>query len=523
MTKKSNSTHLPCPCGGSSDAYAEYEDGHGFCFSCSKPFNHKKLKPEDLDKKFVDGYRSISAKTCEFMGIHSYVDEDDNVIFREYEGPTGSKFRRCPKEDFWVKGKVPALGGTNLWNPGSSHYVTVVEGEEDAAAFHEIMNTGKTVYPVVWLASASIPSSGRKSIHNYLSKFETVKVAIEDDKPGQRAKEILRELLPNKIREVPMVKHKDTNAFLMAGDADEFKRSWNNAPLFTPDNIFHTEEEFQGILNNNEVESYVETPFEELNDKIKGLSLNFVTLVTGSEGIGKTEFLRALEYKVISEDIPIAVLHQEETKKTFLKKMAGYKLKKDCCDPDSPVDNKEILRAVKELSGNFKKLWYFEFKTDPDVLAIMEQVKYLVHVCGVKYIFIDPINQFDPVDETRRVDFLDELSKKMAKFVSANPVGIVWTAHVNDDGSVRDSRMIAKSAGVRISLDRDVMSDEETERNRLAISVSKNRPFGSSGNAGYAVWDTESKTMTSPEDYYEDSETRIKTVAYQDKSEIIPF
>ena len=31
-------THLPCPCGQSSDAYAVNGDGWGTCFSCSKRF-----------------------------------------------------------------------------------------------------------------------------------------------------------------------------------------------------------------------------------------------------------------------------------------------------------------------------------------------------------------------------------------------------------------------------------------------------------------------------------------------------
>jgi twinkle protein len=32
-------THLPCPCGQSSDAYSINDKGWGKCFSCGKNFN----------------------------------------------------------------------------------------------------------------------------------------------------------------------------------------------------------------------------------------------------------------------------------------------------------------------------------------------------------------------------------------------------------------------------------------------------------------------------------------------------
>lgn len=487
--------HGACPCGESSDAYTEYEDGHGFCYSCNKPFFQANTKPEQFEKVFFDGYRGISKATCEFLGIYTYVDEDNNPIFREYTDPNGSKFRRLPKEGMWQQGKYPPLGGTHLWNAGSYHYITVVEGEEDAAAFHEMMNDKKTVHPVVWLTSASIPKKGRQFIYDYLSKFETVKLAIEDDDPGKAAKALLCEMLPNKIKEVSLTKHKDANDYLLAGDKEEFKRAWQNAQVFTPDNIYHTEEDVAVVLTNEEVESYTETPFDELNDVIRGLPMNHVTLITGQEGIGKTEFLRALEYETLRSGHPIAVMHQEETKKTLYKKLASYELMQNCNDPDAPVDNREVLSAIAKASDNFNNLFVFEFKQDPDVNTIIEQVNYLVHVCGARYIFIDPINQFDPVDDTPKVEFLDDLSKRLAKYAANNPVAIVWTAHVNDEGKTRDSRMISKSCSIRIDLQRDLMAEEKGDRNQLAMFVSKNRPFGKTGFAGIAYYNEEAGTV----------------------------
>lgn len=513
--------HGPCPCGESSDAYTEYEDGHGFCYSCNKPFGLTQLKPEQLERKVVDGYRGISSAACEALGIYSYVDKDDNVLFREYNDPNGRKFRRCPKEGFWVEGKVPPLGGTHLWNAGSYHYITVVEGEEDAAAFWDMMNKGKkTTQPVVWLTSASVPKKGRQFIYDYLSKFETVKLAFESDEAGSNAKSVLREMLPNKIREVSLTKHKDANDYLLAGDEQEFKRAWDNALIFTPDNIYHTQEDIEKVLDNEEVESYIETPFSELNDKIRGLPLNHVTLITGQEGMGKTEFLRALEYEVVRSGVPVGILHQEETKKTTLKKLASYELMQDCSDPDAPIDKKDLMDALTKITNKFQNLFVFEFKQDPDVNTILEQINYLVHVCGVRYVFIDPINQFDPVDgTTTKVEFLDDLSKRLAKYVANHPLGLVWTAHVNDEGRTRDSRMIAKSCSIRIDVFRDLMSEDRNERNELNLFVSKNRPYGETGYAGKVFWNTVTKTIEDEWEY--DDEGGDDSLPFEASEEVV--
>jgi hypothetical protein len=273
-------------------------------------------------------------------------------------------------------------------------------------------------------------------------------------------------MLPNKIREVSLTKHKDANDYLTSGDSNEFKQAWNNAAIFTPDNIFHTEADVLAVLENDEMESYFQTPFPDLNEVIRGIPLNHVTLLTGMEGLGKTEILRAFEYKALSEDVAIGVLHHEETKKTLYNGLACYELGKNARDPDAQLPIKDVLGAVKDATGDFKNLFVFEFKRDPTVDEVIEQLNYLVYVCGVKYVFIDPINQFDPVDgDQSKVDYLDSLSKKVEKYVANNPLGVVWTAHVNDEGQTRN------------------------------ISVSKNRPFATTGKAGVAVFDTKTFTM----------------------------
>jgi hypothetical protein len=457
------------------------------------------VKPEDLERKFVDGFRGIPIKTCEKLGIYTYVNEMDQPVFREYVYPEGSKFRRIHDKQFWVKGTMPPLGGMELWNAGSSHYVTVVEGEEDGAAAHYMLNHGKqNPEPVVWLTSATIPAKHRAAIYDYLSQFQTVKLAIENDVAGKAAKELLCQMLPNKIREVSLTKYKDANDYLINDAMKEFKQAHTNALIYTPDNIFHTEDDVLEILSNPDSGAYYTTPFDDLNEKVRGISLNHVTLLTGMEGLGKTEILRALEVEALRQGIAIGVLHHEEPKDTLYKGLACYALGKNARDPDAPVDIDEVMNGLKDLTHNFENLFVFEFKKDPDVNDILEQVNYLVHVCGCKYVFFDPVNQFDPIDDKQtKVQFLDSLSKKMEKYVVNNPCGIVWTAHINDEGGTRDSRMIGKACSVRIKIERDLMEEDDMLRNTTRLYVSKNRPFAKTGPAGAILFDEETFTCLS--------------------------
>ena len=71
----------------------------------------------------------------------------------------------------------------------------------------------------------------------------------------------------------------------------------------------------------------------------------------------------------------------------------------------------------------------------------------------------------------------------LEKMVVDKDVCLIMTAHVNDNGQTRDSRMIEKAASIRIELDRDHMSPDPILRNTTKMSISKNRPFSNTGLA----------------------------------------
>ena len=489
---------LPCPFDGceSSDAYHIFDDDTSYCFSCQRG-DYKRQKPSDLEKGYGD-FRGVSAATQERLGFLNYYDKEGNVLFREYKYPNGnSKFRDVVPKRFWVtgSGRLPKIAGPHIWNAGSSKTVVVVEGEEDAGSAMELLDL-----PVYWLTSASI-GVNREEIYNALKPFSKIVLAFESDPAGENAKSIIGNMLPGQVFEASLTKYKDANEYLINGAGKEFFWAVLNAKKFTADFVYNTDADFDKIIFDESTSVVVPTPFQSLNNLIKGLPLGRIVLLTGMEGLGKTEILRAMEYKVLKDhpEYSISITHHEESKRDVLTGLACYELQKNCRDPDNPVPNEEISGAIRTINSN-GKLHLTEIGTDASTVAeVMERFNYLATVCGVQYFFVDPINQFTPPDDgaTNLVSFLDGLSKAMAKFVVERNVCCVWTAHVNDDGQTRDSRMISKMAGIRIDIGRDPMAEDEEVRNRTHLYVPKNRPFSKTGGAGTVVFDMDTFTIQS--------------------------
>ena len=109
-------SHIPCPCGKSSDAYTDYGD-HGKCFSCGKGFKFNQMEPLDKvpeESRQIIPLRGINADTLRKYNVVTRVVEDNpvSVIF-PYKAGAFEKFRLLNKKHFYSKGKhVPGLFGT---------------------------------------------------------------------------------------------------------------------------------------------------------------------------------------------------------------------------------------------------------------------------------------------------------------------------------------------------------------------------------------------------------------------------
>jgi len=156
-----------------------------------------------------------------------------------------------------------------------------------------------------------------------------------------------------------------------------------------------------------------------------------------------------------------------------------------------------VLSAVDKITSK-ENLYQFTLGVDEDPLTILDQIRYFSEVCGCKYVFFEPIQDlgYSRQSDSSLEQFLSELSTKLARLAAELGVGIITIAHENDDGQVRDCRMIAKRASLVVRLERDKEATDMTERKTTTLRITKNRPVGNVGYAGQLLFDADSFTLS---------------------------
>lgn len=518
------STHETCPSCGHNECYTVFADGNGYCHSCLKSnIKNKKDKPMLPDSELdfeVRGYRGVDKKTAEFYGILTGVTKKGEEVSRVYPYPHAPKTRILPKDFTHNKGfKNDHLFGMDKFNEGSSKVLTIVEGEDDVPSAFEMLGSK---WPVVGMAGGSAKQVLKNpKCRKFIESFESIVLATDGDDAGDAAAETFSRTFPNRCYRVAMTKHKDPNEYLQAGDKSDFLYAWINRKKYVPENIFNTPEQFREILKSDKGSMYLPTGIKDFDAKGLGLFQGYWTLFQAPEGIGKTEFMRMLEYNILENHptVPIAVMHLEETKKRTLLGLASYVLKKDVTLQDTKtivndkgeeeivylpsyngVEEAQVMEAIDSFTHR-ENFYQFTLGVDDDPEAILDQIRYFSEVCGVRYVFFEPIQDlgYSRQDDSSLEQWLSSLSTKLARLCSELGVGVVSIAHENDDGQIRDCRMIGKRAGVVVKLERDKQSTDDDSRNTTTLTILKNRPVGNTGFAGQLLFKPSSFTLEEKE------------------------
>jgi twinkle protein len=492
-------THQPCPDCGSSDALSRYPDGHTYCFSCNKSRrgNGELMEASpNAEYKFF-GHRSISPKTFEYYGAYTeFVDEKPTKIGFVYPNKS-IKFRAIDRKEFWSEGPMNEAGcfGTDRFDAGSKETVTIVEGEYDALATHEITR-GNTA--TISVRSASSAKRDATRDYEFINSFSKIILAFDSDEPGQTAARSVASLFDfNKVYHVKLNRHKDANAYLEANEADEFVNAWKAARRYAPDNIISTLPEFAKSLQKAKEDIIGTYPFEGLQSRLYGLARGETCVFKGDEGIGKTEIFRAMEHHLLTTTKSnIGIIHLEEDNGTTLRALAGYALNSPVVLPDSNVSNSDVLDALSSLGGEHGRINVHSSFDIEDENAIIDNIRYLVSAANCDFIFMDHISWLatgqDDEDERKKLDRISQRFKLLAKELR------FWfgmISHVNDQGKTRGSRNITKVANTVIHLSRDLVNPDENIRNTTYFSIEKARLGGNTGPAGSAIFDKETYTL----------------------------
>lgn len=481
----------PCPSCTSSDAYHEYDDGHGYCFSCETYFPPVNKEPQ-YTYEFI-AHRGIPKLAMEFFGIKTKINKDGMALSQHFVYPNNATKVRYwdRKEFFWTTDGDPStagLFGRDKFSAGSHKYVTICEGEYDAAALWQVLKS-----PVVSIQSAGTGKRDCSVDYDWLNSFDRIYLAFDNDAMGRNCAANVAKLFDyNKVFLVKFTKYKDANDYVKAGESEDLRNIWWNSKRYLPEAIVSSFTDFQAILTEVHKPS-VSYPFPTLTEMTYGLRTGESVLITALEGVGKTEVMHSIEYHLLREtDDAIGAIFLEEPKRRHLQAVAGIHLQKPVHLPTCGVSDLEILEAIKQACRVDDRLHVYGHFGSDDPEVLLDNIRFLVSVRNCRWIMLDHIGMAVSGllgDDERRA--LDYLSTRLEMMVKELDFGLLLVSHVNDTGLTRGSRMISKICDIRIDLFRDLEGGSTTTN----VIVSKNRFSGKTGPAGNLVFNPITYTL----------------------------
>lgn len=509
-------SHLPCPSCGSSDAYAEYSDGHGYCFSCryTQPSTQNTRKKRtgkmagalltDLTRYPTLTKRKLSADTIRKFGYKSTTIAGVSWHVAPYynaDGELAAQHLRGPEKQFRWRGCTQGLQlfGQHLWPKGGKRII-VTEGEIDCMSVSQIMENR---WPVVSIPSGvNSAAQAFKDNMEFLESYDKVIICFDNDGPGQKAaREVAPLLSPSKacIAQLPL---KDPSDMLVAGRTKELMSCMWNAQEYRPDGILDGPSLWEALSKDPEVG--LATPFEGLNAATLGVRKGELWLFTAGSGIGKSTIVHEIAYKFLMQDgQKIGVMALEESKRRTAERYLGIYLNRPIHLNREGVSQAQLEDAFKSTIGAEPcRFELYDHFGSTNIDTLINKIRYMFVGLGVDIVVLDHISitvsglEGNEISEGERRT-LDILMTKLRSLIEETGKTIIAVSHLKrpeqgkswNEGreprltDLRGSASLEQLSDVVVALHRN-QSDTE-QANRAGILVLKNRPVGITGSAGH--------------------------------------
>lgn len=509
--------HEPCPDCGSSDAFARYADGGGYCFSCehveggraqaaSTPSAHS-ATPSD----WIEGdYRPIKSRglteeTCRkfvykvgklrdgsFCHLASYFDKDGKLV--------AQKVRPPDKANMFVQGALKdALLFGQFVNRSKGKRVIVTEGEIDCMSVSQMLGHKWAVVSVKRGAAAA--AKDLKEQLEWLESFDEVVLMFDSDDPGhQAAAECVQLFSPGKVR-VARLPLKDPSDMLMAGRVGEVTEAIFEARVYRPD----------GVKSLREISDVAKAPIatglpwylSALTELTYGRRLGEIAIIGGGTGCGKTDFVsEQVCYDVMTLGEKVGLFFFEQQNFETARRLAGKHASKGFHIPGEDWTQDQLNKAVDDLAETDRVFLYNHFgQTDWDV--VKSRIRFLAKSEGVKLFYIDNLTALaDPSNER---ESLETMMGEVAGLAQEMNIWVFLVSHLStpegksheEGGHVslkhfKGARAIGFWVSFAFGLERNKVAEDPDERRRARLTVVKDRYTGrAEGEAVELVYDRE--------------------------------
>lgn len=497
--------NLPCPnpeC-GSSDAYATYDDGHGYCFSCT---HHTQGDTDDMQAKQraprglglipeSDIYyselprrhlrKSTLAKYS--YGIATHKGETVHVAnYHDEKGAICAQKIRTSDKGFTVLGdlKRATLFGQNLWGSGGRR-VVITEGEVDCLSVAQAQGLD---WPTLSVPNGA--AGAKKAIQKqltYLSSFDEVVLFFDNDDAGRAAVESCVGLFaPGKVKVATAAPHKDPNEVLAAeGPSALLKRVWN-ASSHSPAGIVRVSDVIDAAISRPA--RGVSYPWPALDDALFGMCEGDIIAIGAGTGVGKSDLMAELAMHLMqTHGQQVGVLFLEQQNADTVRRIAGKMANKPLHVPDS-VPQSELEAACRQLE-DIDKLVLFDHFGVTDWEDVKVRIRFMV-AGGCKFIMLDHLTALAAAAEDER-KALEKIMAELGGLVQELNFTLIFVSHLatpegkphEEGGRVairhfKGSRAIGFWSTHMIGLERNQQAEDPEERATTTLRVLKDRRTG---------------------------------------------
>ena len=513
--------HGPCTACGSSDAVGIYDDGHGWCFSCStyhKDYDGEGETPKPAalsvpatglsDVCFAPlPKRGLTIETCKKWQYQVGTHNGRPVQIANYYNGSATPIAkvRFQNKDFLQlgKGKLP-LYGQHMWGKSVGKMIVVTEGEIDAMSVSQLQ---EHKWPVV-----SIPNGAAGAVKSFkenlefLERYETVVILFDNDKVGKEAAEKCSQLLSIGKARVATLPLKDANDMLVQKRGSELIQALWNAKPWRPDGIVAGEDLWDVITKEDSCVAHM-YPWPSLNAMTMGIREGEIVTMCAGSGIGKSSVCKEIAYHLLSSGVTTGYIALEESTKRTALGIMGLHLNKPIYLDPKETDEKELKAAFDATVGSGKYYTYDHWGSLEEG-NLLSKIRYLVTSVGCKIIFLDHlsiiVSGMEGGDERRMID---NVMTKLRSLVEELNFGLILVSHLkrpdgkgHEEGArtslaqLRGSAGIAQLSDIVIGMERD-QQDVETSM-RTTIRVLKNRWCGKNGVASVLEFNEDTGRLT---------------------------
>ncbi|GAB5503469.1 DnaB-like helicase C-terminal domain-containing protein [Pyruvatibacter sp.] len=527
-------SHQPCfdqdGC-GSTDAMQIFDDGWAQCHSCGQRFPPEgKSGPQGTQKPKVQtkadkkqaplltegtyhralSNRHLSEETVKKFGykILDAVPDDKRYgrcagkkvhVAPYYRGNVlvAQKLRTAMK-DFAFCGdtKKPTLFGQQLWSKGKKLVVT--EGEIDCMSVSQVQGHK---WPTVSVPNGAggAPNDLKHNLE-YLNAYDEIILMFDGDDVGRAAAEKAAQALPpGKAYIAYLPDGEDPNSLLQAGKGKSIIDAIWQAKPYRPDGIVAGADLTLEDIQKANAEGYA-LPYERLQEKLRGLRKQELTLLTAGSGIGKSTLAREIAYHLHKfHGLTIGNVYLEES---TTKTAQGY----IAIDNDVSLGNLRANPSIlseEQWAASMEKvinerMYFYDHFGSLESTHLLDKLRFMAVGLGVDFIILDHISIVvsgqTASSEGERRD-IDILMTRLRSLVEETGVGIIAIVHLkqpegkaHEEGGrvtlsqLRGSGSLKQLSDNVIALERD-QQDEDGEH-LSTIRVLKNREFGFTGEAG---------------------------------------